>query len=141
MFSKTKTQTQNKPGWRWEHFSEDEMRCKCGCGEAKMHPEFMDKLEKLREEVGVPLKVTSGYRCSKHNKAVSSSGKFGPHTTGKAADIQIQGLNAYRVLYHATRLGFTGIGVSQKGLHKSRFLHIDMLQHSKSRPRPTIWSY
>ena len=36
-------------------------------------------------------------------------------------------------------VGFTGIGVNQKG--GARFLHLDTIESSPARPRPTIWSY
>lgn len=142
-FSKTKTKTHSGPKeayWPWNNFSKEEMACKC-CGKCDMDHEFMDKLQALREEIGVKLKVTSGYRCPEHNKKVSSSGKFGPHTTGKAVDLQVSGLVAFRILFHAPRMGFTGLGLQQKGLHNSRFIHLDTLQGSKNRPRPTVWTY
>jgi hypothetical protein len=37
--------------------------------------------------------------------------------------------------------GFAGIGISQKGPAAGRFVHIDMMQESETRPRPWIWSY
>jgi hypothetical protein len=37
------------------------------------------------------------------------------------------------------KMGFSGIGVSQKG--DSRFIHLDDLEDSNERPRPWVWSY
>ena len=50
------------------------------------------------------------------------------------------GVDAFEILTEALAVGFTGIGVKQKGEH--RFLHLDDLglgEHTT--PRPAIWSY
>ena len=120
-----------------KHFSDAELRCK-HCGKNEMDEEFLEYLEKVREELGVPLFVTSGYRCPEHNIAVSNSGAHGPHTTGKAVDIMISGKRAYKLVNVALGLGFTGIGVAQKGNFGGRFIHLDMLEGDL---RPRIWSY
>jgi zinc D-Ala-D-Ala carboxypeptidase len=101
----------------------------------------MDKLQQLREAVGFPLPISSGYRCPDHNAKVSSTGKTGPHTTGKAADPRMSGEKAFKVMAEACQLGFTGIGLSQKGAHESRFVHVDTLENGPGCPRPTVWSY
>ena len=129
-----------KTEWPYANFTEAEMACKC-CGKSYMDPGFMKKLQKLRDAVGFPLAVSSGYRCEAHNLKVSSTGTKGPHTTGQAADVLVSGDRAYKVVAEATKLGFTGIGVSQKGSHAGRFIHIDTLPNGPGCPRPTTWSY
>ena len=124
----------------WPHFSHDELKCKCGCNTAAMDDGFMQKLEKLRVAFGKPMRVTSGYRCPAHNKAVSKTGATGPHTTGMAVDIQISGADAFKLITIAAYFGITGIGVKQNGPHSKRFVHLDALT-GKGKPRPTIWSY
>ena len=112
------------------------------CGEVTMHTDFLDKLYHLRDALSWPMKVSSGYRCPLHNKAVSSTGLNGPHTTGRAADIEVSGLVAYHLIRLAFEAGITGIGVSQKGVVKSRFIHLDDIPvKSITIPRPRIWSY
>lgn len=120
------------------HFSAAELACKCGCG---MLPalDAVERLERVRVKVGFPLKVTSGARCAFYNQQVARTGDGGPHTTGRAFDLAVRGAQAYATVAAALAEGFTGIGVSQKG--ESRFLHIDDLPASATRPRPTIWSY
>ena len=118
-------------------FSEKELSCK-HCGKNKMVPSFMQKIVKLRRELNFPFVVTSAYRCPAHNKKVSTTGEDGPHTTGRAIDIAVQGDLAYRLVAAALREGFTGIGVSQKGT--SRFIHLDDLD-AVEHARPRIWSY
>lgn len=116
-------------------FSRSEVACKCGCG---MLPQAssLERLQKLRDVVGFPLRISSGARCAKHNMEVSDTGAGGPHTTGQAFDILVDHDKAWLVMRAAVNLGFTGIGVSQKG--PSRFLHVDDLQQAG---RPTVWSY
>jgi len=120
----------------WHYFTEKEMRCKCGCNSVMMNPAFMYKLDDMRRQAGFPFIVTSGYRCPAYNDRISSTGRDGPHTTGKAVDIAVQGNEAHTVLKLAMEHGMKGIGVSQKG--DSRFLHLDLLTEP---PRPNVWSY
>jgi len=121
----------------YKYFSQRELTCKCGCGRQEMSPEFMYKIEAIREKLGFPFPVTSAYRCPEHNQKVSSSGPHGPHTTGRAIDISVRGDRAHALLGAAMEAGFSGIGVSQKG--SARFIHLDDL--TDSHPRPTVWSY
>ena len=122
----------------WQHFTKAEFKCK-HCGQNKMQDSFITKLDALRTKVGFSLHVTSGYRCPKHNAAVSSTGLNGPHTTGRAVDFALSRHRGWEVLRAAMEMGFTGIGVQQKG--EGRFLHLDDLQEPEHAPRPTIWSY
>lgn len=104
-----------------------------------MEPSFLADLEALRTAYGKPLIVSSGYRCSSHNQKVSTTGPNGPHTTGKAVDIAIRGAEAYLLIGLALRMGFSGIGIQQKG--GARFLHLDKLTNGPGQPRPMVWSY
>jgi uncharacterized protein YcbK (DUF882 family) len=104
----------------------------------------MDKLQKLREAVGKPLTITSGYRSIDHSieAAKIADGKpAGSHTTGKAVDVACERGFAYQVLFAAVKLGFTGIGVQQSG--SRRFLHLDTVgvDDNFHVPRPALWSY
>ena len=100
-----------------------------------MDASFIDMLDDLREKLGFPFIITSGYRCPKHNKEVSNTGEAGPHTTGRAADISASGAHALDIIVHGYRSGFKGIGAKQKG--QGRFIHLDDIP----RPYPTFWSY
>ena len=100
---------------------------------------LIQMLDKLRHEYGKMLRISSGYRCSAHNQAVSSTGPHGPHTTGLAADLKVAGHDAFSVVNLAVMLGATGIGVSQKGNWESRFIHLDVLPIGDN--RPWVWSY
>lgn len=119
----------------WKYFKLEEFACK-HCGENKISDVFVYLLDDLRHALNHPLVVSSGYRCPIHNNNVSSTGLSGPHTTGKAADISIYGEQAYNLVEQAMLMGFTGIGVNQKGAN--RFIHLDILGGID---RPRIWSY
>jgi len=120
-----------------KYFTESEVRCKCGCGKNGMDSEFMAKLDQLREGLGFPLIVTSGYRCPSYNKRF---GGKAPHETGMAVDLACSNPRAYQVVAKALELGFTGIGIAQGGDRGGRFIHLDTLPAPKY-PRPAIWSY
>ncbi len=122
------------------HFSTAELQCHCGCGKALMDAKFLAKIEDLRTAYGKPMAVTSAYRCPAHNTAVSHTGANGPHTTGGAIDIKICGAAAYELLLLAMQLGFSGLGISQRGDMESRFIHIDNLSYPDY-PRPRVWTY
>jgi len=121
---------------KYPNFSEEELACS-ETGECKMSAAFMTKLQKLRDAYGKPLTITSGYRSPKHSiEASKPTGKLSTHARGCAADIACNGQQAYEIMKLAFQLGFTGIGVSQKG--SARFVHLDTFSGS---PRPNIWSY
>lgn len=122
----------------WKYFKFEDFACK-HCGVNLMKEEFIDKCDELRERFRHPLIVASGYRCPEYNKKVSTTGEDGPHTTGEAGDFSVSRHDAYRVLAIAMTMGFTGIGVQQKG--GGRFLHLDTLNEPTHAPRPSVWSY
>jgi uncharacterized protein YcbK (DUF882 family) len=101
----------------------------------------MDRLQSLRTQYNKPMVVTSGYRCPDYNARISSTGRDGPHTHGRAADIAVVGNQARNVVGMAITRGFTGIGVKQNGPHDGRFIHLDDLQDGFAGPRPWMWSY
>ena len=121
----------------YKYFTADELKCQ-HCGAEGIDGYFMAKIDNLREELGFPFPVTSGYRCPKHPIEARKKAP-GAHTTGKAIDIGVSGNDAYILIEAAIRDNFTGIGINQKG--GSRFIHLDIIPHSSSRPRPFIWSY
>lgn len=68
------------------HFHSTEFRCKCGCGKIYIDEGLVDKLEQLFTKLNASkCIISSGYRCSKHDKTVRGSG-YGQHTLGLASD-------------------------------------------------------
>jgi zinc D-Ala-D-Ala carboxypeptidase len=122
----------------WRYFEIDEFACH-HCHQNLIDHVFVDELDELRHRLGFSLVVTSGYRCPEHNAQISKTGRTGPHTTGRAADLRVDRGRAYQLLKMALLLGFTGIGVHQKGA--GRFIHLDNLPNGEGQPRPTVFSY
>lgn len=122
---------------KYKNFSPKEFSCS-HCGANEMRVEFMDRLQNLRNAFNKPMSVSSGYRCPRH-PIEAAKAKPGAHASGMAADILVHGADAHRLLQLALELGFTGVGVQQKGM--GRFLHLDTLPNSSDTPRPTVWSY
>ncbi len=110
------------------HFSDAELACKC-CGVNYCVEKLVNALEKLREEIGLPVIVTSGYRCPEHNKAVGGEPNS-QHTRGMAADVQVKGLTPAEIYAAAVKVPeFGGFGVA------STFVHLDV------RTTPAKWCY
>lgn len=118
------------------YFTPKELSCSC-CGENRFNPATLAKFNELRGLVGKSLPMSSGYRCPAYNTA---RGYTQTHATGQAGDLYVSGITAFLVNKYAAQVGFTGIGVRQKG--SSRIIHLDDLHANlPSRPRPHIWSY
>lgn len=101
-----------------ENFNLREFQCAC-CGQVKLHPLLVYQLQLLRERIGKPILVNSGYRCPKHNAAVGGAPQS-YHLRGMAADIQVSGISAPRLAAWAETLGFGGIGTYPG------FVHVDL---------------
>ena len=121
-----------------KYFKANEFLCSATTSES-MDADFIKKLNDLREAYGKPITITSGFRHPKMHPIEAAKKNPGAHSTGQACDILIEKEDAFKLLSLAFICGFTGIGVNQKG--GSRFLHLDTIENSASRPRPTIWSY
>ena len=126
------------PKDRWPNFSFSELACR-ETGECVVDEVLVDCLQKLRDKVG-PVTVTSGYRSSAHSVERAKE-RPGTHAMWLAVDVACAGKEAFAVLQTALDVGFTGIGVSQKG--ENRFLHLDIVTHLDDFPatRPSVWSY
>ena len=61
-------------------------------------------LDPVREEFGLPVRITSGYRSDALNKAVGGS-STSQHSLGEAADIVIDGVPAGEVCERIVALG------------------------------------
>ena len=74
-----------------ENFKLSEFACKCGCQQVKLDSELLRRLQAIRTQTGLPVRINSGYRCPAHNKKVGGA-SGSQHLFGKAADIVIVGL-------------------------------------------------
>ena len=128
-----------------KHFKLREFKCPCGCGGDFMEENFLLMLDEVRDMAGFPFIVTSGYRCPEYNNRISSTGRNGPHTTGKAADLHLLGQEAFAAIplfYDGGILGEAhgGLGLKQTGEHDGRFVHVDSLTDDENSPRPWVWT-
>ena len=79
-------------------------------------------LQVLRDEVGKPIKITSGYRSPEHNAKVGGV-KSSKHITGEAADFKIAGMTPKQVtaviekLIAAGKMEEGGIGIYSTWVH------------------------
>lgn len=123
---------------KYDDFSKKEFDCQ-HTGRNQMKESFMDKLQQLRDVYGKPMVITSGYRDPSH-PIESRKATPGAHSFGVACDVAVHGENARELVGLAIRLGFTGIGIKQKGDYSKRFIHLDIAPPDKF-PRPWLFSY
>ncbi len=129
----------------WDDFTVSELQCRCGtCAPESWRNisfELMDKVQQLRDRLGFALPISSGYRCAQHPDERKKRTP-GAHNLGLAVDIRCVGEQADRVLEAAFEMGcFTGKGISQRGPHGVRFIHLDIATPEQIKPRPWLWSY
>ncbi|BBO66329.1 hypothetical protein DSCA_02590 [Desulfosarcina alkanivorans] len=106
-----------------KNFSRHEFACRC-CDRAEINQRLVDALQELRDLAGLPVRVTSGYRCSEHNRAIGGATRS-QHLLGTAADIVVIGMTPaemYRLAEDIEAFHNGGIGVyPDKG-----FIHVDV---------------
>ena len=67
------------------YFTDKELSCRCGCG---LMPKIVTVylLNRIREDYGKPINVSSGARCAEHNKKIGGA-KASEHLKGNAVDL------------------------------------------------------
>jgi zinc D-Ala-D-Ala carboxypeptidase len=122
------------PGaWPWPNFSPAEMASK-GDGSLRLSRDAMDRLQRLRARLGVPMQILSAYRDPAHNKRVGGA-KRSQHLRGRAFDVRVDNIDpaaliAATVTVTATAIeGFIGFGTYPR----QGFVHID------TRETPASW--
>ena len=78
-------------------------------------------LQPIREKLGKPMIITSGYRNSQVNKLVRGANNSG-HLTGRCADIHVNGMTA-KELYNFIKK--SGVKYRQCILESNSWVHID----------------
>jgi uncharacterized protein YcbK (DUF882 family) len=117
-----------------KNFKIEEFECKGnlkGC-ECKMPEEVYNNIQELaknlqiiRDELGEPIKINSGYRCEAYNRKIGGV-KRSQHLKGKAADIRIKNLTPDEVATAIDKLQEGGfIKVGGLGRYNS-FTHYDI---------------
>jgi uncharacterized protein YcbK (DUF882 family) len=114
-----------------KHFSRWEFECSCGCKFDQVQAEFVERLQKVRENFG-PLTVHSGCRCEPHNRSVGGSPQSS-HLWGLAADIRCaNSFSRFHLMRSLMEEGFQRIGLGQD------FIHLDV---DRAKSQSLIWLY
>ena len=106
--------------WRWENFTPAEIACR-GSGAIRVNEAALDALQALRDRLGKPMIVRSGYRSPAHNAAVGGA-PASKHLDGTAFDIAMSNHDPQDFEEAARAVGFKGFGYYPR----SGFMHIDM---------------
>ncbi|OUS03953.1 peptidase M15 [Rhodobacterales bacterium 52_120_T64] len=106
--------------WRWANFSPQEISCR-GDGTIRVDEVALDKLQALREKLGVPLIVHSAYRSPEYNRKVGGA-EHSMHLQGAAFDISMANHDPDVFEAAARTVGFTGFGYYPR----QNFMHIDI---------------
>lgn len=113
--------------WRWPSFSPQELACR-GTGRLLVDEGAMDKLQALRNRLGKPLIINSGYRSPEHNRAVGGA-KGSKHMEGIAFDVSMSNHTPATFIEAAKAVGFRAIGTYPR----QNFVHVD------ARPNEARW--
>ena len=101
-------------------------------GKKFMDPKFIQTLDKIREEVGIPFFINSGYRTPEWNRKVNGVSNSA-HIRGRAADIRTpSGFKQKEIAKAAVKHGITRIGFG------TNFIHLD---NDTTLPYPRTWGY
>ena len=84
------------------NFTEKELRCPC-CGLFNMTDRHLINLQALRYRLGLPLTVTSGCRCMKHNRTVGGVPNSRHQASTKQADATDVTCENMVELFHVAR--------------------------------------
>lgn len=106
--------------WRWRNFSPAEIACR-GTGKILVHPDALDRLQRLRDRLAKPLVLRSAYRSPEHNARVGGA-RRSRHMEGHAFDVAMANHDPHAFEEAARAVGFTGFGFYPA----SDFMHIDL---------------
>lgn len=79
-----------------KHFKVKEFACKDGSQVIFVDSYLVAILDILRNQVGKPVHINSGYRTPERNKAVGGA-KYSYHMRGMAADIRVNGMKSKEI--------------------------------------------
>ena len=116
-----------------KYFAPQEFRrCSPSCTIDQMDQRFLDTLDALRAQAGIPLVLNCAFRSVAHEKARGRSGNSA-HTKGLAADIRCNSsATRWKIVTAALALGIRRIGISKS------YVHVDI---DGTLPQDVIWHY
>jgi hypothetical protein len=109
------------------YFSTKEMECSCSlptCKEQKISIELIEKLNKIRELVKSPIRITSAFRCDGKQQELRGSGiktaiGKSTHELGHAVDVQLIDKPKEEMFIYLEQ-EFKAIGIAKT------FYHVDL---------------
>ena len=112
-----------------KNFTKKEFECKGGCempDDVYLNiVKLANQLQYLRDYLGKPIKINSGFRCESHNEKIGGV-KHSQHLLGKAADIVVDGINS-EFIYHYIQDQIDNGEMLQGGLGLYKtFVHYDI---------------
>lgn len=114
-----------------QHILSSEVECRrCDLGSVqKISKDLLNRFEQVRTDFGHPIRITSAYRCSAHNKIIGGA-KNSQHIFGNALDIQPQTFSSaaqLERLFSSCEKYFSSIGDARKRSPSlpSNFVHVD----------------
>ena len=123
-----------------KNFSKLEVQCPCGCGSNKISSILIDKLQKVRNIIGMPIIITSGVRCEFYNASIKASMNSSripdDHGIGNAVDIACTNSKDRYELVELAQKFFKRIGIS--GGSYGGFVHLDV---DRSKVQEVMWLY
>ena len=97
-----------------------------------MDLKFLVRLDWARSIAEIPFRITSGFRCPKHNKEIGGRPNSS-HLRGLAADIACSNSEErYKIINALIMVGFKRIGIADS------FIHVD---YDLTKPQGVIWVY
>lgn len=118
----------------WEeikNFKKEEFDCKCGCGKNNINIDLVERLDRIRTVLNMPMKINSGSRCESHNHLVGGKDDSA-HLYGLAVDFEVPGSSFRFVSMSMCMRMFKRIGIGKT------FIHVDI---DESKPWPVCWMY
>lgn len=102
-----------------EHFRVREFQCSDSSRPVFISQTLADLLEAIRQRIGRPLRISSGYRTVSYNATVKGSSKTSKHCMGLAADIKADGIEPRQLYNIACELlgDHGGVGLYSWGVH------------------------
>jgi len=115
----------------FKYFKIEEFSCP-DCGKNEISLNLVHMLDQARKIAGIPFKITSGYRCEKHNKEVGGK-PDSEHLRGFAVDIACSNSRSRFLIERSLFLvGFDRIG------EDDNFIHVGV---DKNKPKNVKWRY
>ena len=122
-----------------QNFSKLELQCPCSCGADKISPVLIEKLQKVRNIIGLPIIITSGVRCEFYNASLKNSSMNSSHMPdsyglGQAVDISCTTSKYRYELVQVAQKVFNRIGIS--GGSYGGGVHLDV---DKEKVQEVMW--